>query len=273
MIAAGCDVGSLTSKAVIMIFTKGSRIEESAVIKSGTKPQESAESVMEEALVKAGMSMEEIDYCIGTGYGREKITFVNEVVTEITCHGKGAHWLLPTARTVIDIGGQDCKAMKIDSEGRILNFVTNDKCASGTGRFLEVMAKVLGLELSELGNMSSKTHSPVTISYSCTVFAQAEVIKLLNSGIPVEDIAAGINAAMAGRIGMLAHTLGLERDVCITGGGAKNIGVVNTLEKIIGQNIKKIRKADPQLAGAIGAAILAKESMESRLKLDCVPVN
>ncbi len=259
MIVSGCDVGSLTAKAVIMSLANGARIMGSAIIRSRVRPQESAEKVMQAAVAEAGLDQKDVQYCIGTGYGRGKIPFVNETVSEISCHARGAQWLLPSVRTVIDIGGQDCKAIKIDAKGRLADFIANDKCASGTGRFLEVMAKVLGIELSELGALSAKSHAPITLASTCTVWAQAEVIKQLNSGFPLADIAAGINTAMAGRVATLASTIGLESDVCLTGGGAKNAGVVNTLEKIIGFEIKRIRKADPQLAGAIGAAILAGE--------------
>ena len=257
-IVAGCDVGSLTSKAVIM---KNKKIIASHIIKSKPRPKDSADAVMEAVLTRAGLSRGDIAYCIGTGYGRERIEFVNETVSEISCHGKGARWLLPTVGTVIDIGGQDCKTMRIDKDGNVSRFMTNDKCASGTGRFLEVMAKVLGISMDELGKFSKKSRSPVTLASTCTVWAQADVIKFLNSGIPVEDIGAGINAAMAGRVAILVNAVKPEEDILMTGGVAKNVGVVTTLEKLIGKRIKKARKADPQLAGAIGAALLSWEKV------------
>lgn len=256
---AGCDVGSLTAKAVIM---EDGRILESVIIKSKARPWESADEVMKLALDRAGLSMGDIQYCVGTGYGRDKITFVNEAISEIACHGRGAKWLLPTVRTVIDIGGQDCKAVKLDENGNMLKFITNDKCASGTGRFLEVMAKVLGVELGDLGALSVKSKSPVTLASACTVWAQADVIQHLNDRVPVEDIAAGVNAAMASRMATLANNIGVERDVCMTGGVAKNDGVVSSLEKLLGVRIKRIRRADPQLAGALGAALFAGDKMK-----------
>lgn len=265
MIVAGCDVGSLTSKAAVMVFENGrGRLAGSAIIRSRTRPQASAEKAMAAALETAGVKMADIEYAVGTGYGRGKIEFVNEAVSEIKCHAKGASWLLPSARTVIDIGGQDCKAILLDARGNVENFVTNDKCASGTGRFMEVMAKVLNIDLGELSALSAKSTSPLTLASTCTVWAQADVINHLNSGVPIEDIAAGINTAMAGRIALLVNTLGLKNDVCMTGGGAKNAGLVNTLESRIGCSIKRIRKDDPQLAGAIGAAVVAKEKIEGR---------
>jgi predicted CoA-substrate-specific enzyme activase len=203
--------------------------------------------------------MDELGYCIGTGYGRDKIPFVNEVKSEISCHGKGARWLLSSVRTVIDIGGQDCKAMKIDREGNVQRFMANDKCASGTGRFLEVMARVLNVGIDDLGRMSQKAKEPITLASTCTVWAQADVIKYVNSGVPIEDIGAGINTAMAARVAILVNAVKPEGDIFMTGGVAKNVGVLATLEKLIGKKIKKALKADPQIAGAIGAALFSME--------------
>ena len=260
-IVAGCDVGSLTSKAVIM---KQGRIVGKSIIKSKPRPQDSAKAVMTEALSAAGLSLEDLEYCIGTGYGREKIAFVKEAKSEIPCHGKGARWLLPSARTVIDIGGQDCKTMVIDADGHVSRFSANDKCASGTGRFLEVMAKVLNVGIEELGHLTEKSKSPITLASTCTAWAQADVIKYVNSGVPIEDIGAGINAAMAGRVAMLVNAVKPEDDLFMTGGVAKNVGVVSILEKLVGRKIKKARKADPQIAGAIGAALFAMEKVNGK---------
>ena len=257
-IVAGCDVGSLTSKAVIM---KNRRIVGSAIIKSRPRPENSAGAVMAAALEAAGLQMGEIGYCIGTGYGRENIPFVQDLKSEISCHGKGARWLLPSAKTVIDIGGQDCKTMKIDQDGRVVRFATNDKCASGTGRFLEVMANILHVPIEELGKLSAQSNTPVTLASTCTVWAQADVIKFINSGVPLADIGAGINSAMAKRVAILVNAVKPEGDLLMTGGVAKNVGVVNTLEKLMGCKIRKSRKADPQSAGAIGAALFAMESV------------
>lgn len=259
MIVAGCDVGSLTSKAVIM---KGRKIVGTSIIKSKPQPAISAETAMDNALRDAGLSMADIDYCIGTGYGQEQIPFVKEVKSEISCHGKGALWLMPSVRTVIDIGGQDCKTMKIDSEGHVVRFTTNDKCASGTGRFLEVMAKVLGIEIESLGMMSAKARSPITLASTCTVWAQADVIQYIHSGIPLDDIGAGINTAMAQRVAIMVNAIKPEGDLLMTGGVAKNTGVVSTLEKLLGRKIRKTRKADPQMAGAIGAALFSMEAAD-----------
>ncbi len=255
---AGVDVGSLTSKAVIM---KDNKLVKFVIIKSKPRPWESADEVMDMALSLAGLSMSDIKSCVGTGYGRDKISFISEAVSEIACHGKGARWLVPSVRTVIDIGGQDCKAIRLDAKGDIVKFMTNDKCASGTGRFLEVMAKVMNLSLEELGEMSAKSRQPVTFASACTVWAQADVIQQLNDNVPIQDIAAGVNNAMASRMSILANSIGLENDVCMTGGVAKNIGVVDALEKQLGIRIKRIRREDPQIAGAIGAALFAMEKV------------
>ena len=258
MIVAGCDVGSLTSKTVILNSRK---ILSHAVIKSKFKPEESAREVMDIALSQAGLSMDDIGFCVGTGYGRDKIPFVKKSFSEIACHAKGAQWLMPQVRTVIDIGGQDCKAIKVDKEGNIVKFVTNDKCAAGTGRFLEVMAKILGISLDELGTLSRQAKSPLTLASTCTVWAQAEVIHHLNAKKSKADIAAAVNQAMAGRVAILARSVGIEKDVCMTGGVAKNTGVVSALEKQLNVNIRRLR-TDPQIVGALGAALFAKQKVE-----------
>jgi len=260
-VVAGCDVGSLTAKAVIM---RPGRILGSAIIKSKPNPADSAQAVMQAALAACGLNMADIPYCVGTGYGRKGISFVNDVKSEISCHGKGACWLLPSARTVIDIGGQDCKTIRIDNGGQVIRFAANDKCASGTGRFLDVMAGVLDIAVEDLGKFSARATSPVTLASNCTVWAQADVIKFINSGCPLADIGAGINTAMAKRVAVLANSVKPENDIIMTGGVAKNKGVVSTLEKLLGRQIKKSRKADPQIAGAIGAALFALEALQSR---------
>lgn len=257
-LVAGCDVGSLTTKAVLM---KANRVVASTLIRSTSNPQVSAERVLEEICQKAAISSDDIACCVATGYGRDKLAFADEAKSEITCHSRGAKWLMPTVRTVIDIGGQDCKIIRIDESGKVLKFITNDKCASGTGRFLEVMAKVLELDIGDLGDQTKRSQSPVTLASTCTVWAQADVVKLIHSGLAIEDIGAGVNLAMAKRIATLASTLNPEPDICMTGGVAKNAGVTSLLEQLLGARIKKIRKSDPQLAGAIGAALMAQERL------------
>lgn len=254
----GCDVGSLTTKAVIM---EEGRIRASAIIKSRPVPADSASTVLEEVLRSAQVGSEKLFFTVGTGYGREKIPFADMAVSEIQCHARAARWALPGARTVIDIGGQDAKAILMESDGSILQFVTNDKCAAGTGRFLEVMAKVLGVGLAELGAMSRRARSPVILASTCTVWAQADVIQCIHSGKDPDDIGAGINSAMAKRVSTLAGSVKPVPEVCLTGGVAKNQGVAAVLERLLGMKIIPFRKADPQLAGAIGAALLAWEAV------------
>ncbi|MFY9398357.1 MAG: acyl-CoA dehydratase activase [Desulfomonilia bacterium] len=255
MIVAGCDIGSLTAKAVVL---NGAKILGHAVIRAKDRPEESAKQVFSLALDKAGVREADITGCVGTGYGKNHIPFVKAAVSEITCHARGAQWLMPGVRTVIDVGGQDCKAIRIGADGKIEKFLTNDKCAAGTGRFLEVMAGILGVDISELGSLSEKASSMLTLSSTCTVWAQAEVIQLLNSGVSVADLGAAVNEAMANRVSILARAVGMEREVCITGGVAKNTGVVKALERILGTGIRRLRQ-DPQITGALGAAIIARE--------------
>ncbi|MGC9324109.1 MAG: acyl-CoA dehydratase activase [Desulfomonilia bacterium] len=258
MMVAGCDVGSLTAKAVILNEKK---ILSCAIKRSVSRPDESARTVMEQALENASISFEDISYVVTTGYGRERIPFADDVVSEITCHSRGALWLMPGIRMLIDIGGQDCKAIKLDHDGRVVKFTTNDKCAAGTGRFLEVMAKLLGLSLEDLGELSARAKNPLDLSAACTVWAQTEVVHHLNNGRPIEDVAAAVNHAMAKRVAMIANSLGTERSVCITGGVAKNSGVINYLEKLLGVRLKRLPKIDPQAVGALGAAVLAHERL------------
>ncbi len=262
MIVAGCDVGSLTTKAVIL---NQKSILGHAVISSTFRPEDSAREVMDRALATSGLAMKDVAFCVGTGYGRERIPFVGKAVSEIACHAKGAHWLMPSVRTVIDIGGQDCKAIKLDAGGNVVKFFTNDKCAAGTGRFLEVMAKILGVSLDELGKLSSQAGEPLQLASTCTVWAQAEVIHHLNAKRSRADIASAVNRAMAGRVAILARSVGIERDVCMTGGVAKNTGVVAALEKLLGTGIRRLR-VDPQIIGALGAAVCAREKMEGASK-------
>jgi predicted CoA-substrate-specific enzyme activase len=260
MIVAGCDVGSLTGKAVIL---KDGSILSYSIVPTTPKPERTARNAMDEALRKSNLSMEDIEYIVGTGYGRVKIPFANSEISELTCHGKGAHSFIPTVRTIIDVGGQDCKVIKVDKNGKILDFAMNDKCAAGTGRFLEVMAKTLELKLEELGPISLQSNNQAKITAQCSVFAETEVVSLMADDTEVADIVAGIHDAIAARIMSLVYRVGLEKDVTISGGVAKNIGVVAHLEKKMGLNTMKL-PVDPQIIGALGAALIAKNKLESQ---------
>jgi len=261
MIVGGCDVGSASGKAVVM---KDGEIASYVIIPSTTKPEITARTVMDEAIEKAGLSsLEDLDYIVGTGYGRLKIPFANENVSEITCHASGAHWLSPTVRTVIDIGGQDCKAMSINEKGMVNEFVMNDRCAAGTGKFFEMMANRLECGLEGLSELSVKANNPATITSQCTVFAESEVITLINEGIELEDIAAGLHNSVAGRLSSMVRKVGIIEDVALTGGCAKNEGLVKALEEKLKVSVIKL-PTDPQIAGAIGAALIAAEKLSKQ---------
>jgi len=259
MIVAGCDVGSLSGEAVIM---KNDSIIAYEIMRVRPRPEQTAHEAMSKALGKANLTMGDIAYCVSTGYGREKISFANSSISEISCHGKGAHWVKQDVRTVIDIGGQDCKVIRVDKFGYMVDFTMNDKCAAGTGRFLENMAKILGLNQEELGPISFNAVSPIGITKTCTVLAQFDVICMLNDGRDRADIAAGINRAMAERIGKMSKKVGIRKEVTITGGVAKNPAVVKILREVLGVDILELDNIDPQIVGALGAALFAKERFE-----------
>lgn len=261
MIVGGCDVGSATGKAVVM---KDGEIVSYIIQPSTTKPELTARMVMDEALEKAGLSsIDDLDYIVGTGYGRLKVPFANENISEITCHAKGAQWLLPTVRTVVDIGGQDCKVMSLGDNGKVLEFVMNDRCAAGTGRFFEAMARVLDCGLQGLSELSLKGNNPATISSQCSVFAESEVVTLVNEGMDLEDIVAGLHASIASRLNSMVRKVGLTEDVVLTGGCAKNEGLAKALEEKLGVGVKKLPQ-DPQIAGAIGAALFAEDKVNEQ---------
>ena len=257
MLVAGCDVGSLTAKAVIV---SDGKILSQAVRRANSRPEESTKEIMDLALADAGLAFSDLAYVIGTGYGRRQISFVNEVVSEIVCHGKAAQWLNPSVRMVIDVGGQDAKAILVDDNGSVVRYVYNDKCASGTGRFLEIMADALEVPLGELGEQATISQNPVSISNQCTVFAETEVVSLLNNGKAIPDIACGLMRAMAHRIAALAKSIGLEPEIAMSGGVAKNQGMFSALEEVLGLKIVRL-EGDPQINGALGAALLAEEAM------------
>ncbi len=261
MLVGGCDVGSATGKAVVM---KDGEIISYVIIPSTTKPEVTARMAMDEAMEKAGLSLiEDLDYIVGTGYGRLKVPFANENISEITCHARGAYWMSPTVRTVVDIGGQDCKVMSIDDKGKVLEFVTNDRCAAGTGRFFEAMARVLDCGLEGLSELSLQAKRPAIITSQCSVFAESEVITLVNEGVELADIAAGLHNSIAGRLNSMVRKVGLVEDVALTGGCAKNEGLAKALEGKLGVSVRKLPQ-DPQIAGAVGAALIAREKQNGQ---------
>jgi len=258
---AGVDIGSRMTKVVIM---KDDAVLTSVTGPTGPEHRKLASKVMKEAVDKAGLSFADIAYVVATGYGRINVPFADRQITEISCHARGVASLLPTARIVIDIGGQDCKAIKLGN-GKPTDFVMNDKCAAGTGRFLEVMAEALGLRLEDMGELALAAKNKAEISNMCTVFAEREVVAKLADGVPLEDLVAGLHEALASRIYEMANRLKLEKDIAITGGGAKNIGLVRALESKLGYPV--LIPPNPLITGAIGAALLGKDIAQQRTKI------
>ena len=255
---AGLDLGSTMTKVVIT-DASDSVISYLATY-TGAEHRRLANRVMEEALAKAGISLEDVSCIVATGYGRINVPFADKQMTELTCHARGLGSLFPTARTGLDIGGQDAKGLVLGENGRLVNFVMNDRCAAGTGRFLEVVADTLGLKLDELGEISARSKKPAGISSVCTIFAQAEMTNHLSEGVPIEDIVAGLHEAIAVRSVNLLRRLGVKPDVVFTGGVAKNSGVVKAVADNLGQKV--LVPEDPLISGALGAAILARETVE-----------
>jgi len=258
-LAAGIDVGSLCTKAVL-VDGEG-RVLSYAIRRSGAAHRQAAESCFGEALDRAGAGREDVRYIVSTGYGRARVSFADAEITEITCHAHGARRLFPEVRMVIDIGGQDSKVVYIGASGQVTNFVMNDKCAAGTGRFLEVMATALEVPLEEMGRLSLRATRDLEVSSMCTVFAESEVISLIASGHDKADVAAAIHKAIARRIAGLVGQLGLREKAAMTGGVAKNIGVVRALEERLG--IRLSVPEEPQITGALGAALLAAERLKA----------
>ena len=255
MYFVGIDIGSTMTKVVLM-DENGNLL---SAIKGPTGPEhrQLANEVMQQALEQASLQIDNISCIVATGYGRVNVPFADRQITELSCHARGVSSLFPNVRTAIDIGGQDAKCMKINN-GRLTNFVMNDKCAAGTGRFLEVTAAALGIKLEDMGDISLKATKTIQISNLCTVFAQQEVIALLSRGEKLENIVAGLHDALASRIATLARRLEIEPDLVLTGGVAKNSGMVGAMKKNLGCEI--FLPEEPLLTGALGAAILASET-------------
>lgn len=253
MITVGVDVGSITAKAAVIIDDS---IAATIVILTGYNAKNAGEQVFEGVLANAGIESSQVDRIIATGYGRNSVSFADKAITEITCHAAGAHYLNPDIRSIIDIGGQDSKAIVINEKGKVIDFAMNDKCAAGTGRFLEVMARALEVNLDEFGNMSLKANNAASISSLCTVFAESEVISLIAKGENRQNIIAGIHESIASRVVAMGNRIGLSDPVMMTGGVAKNIGVVRALEKKINTSISVSKNA--QVTGAIGAGLIAR---------------
>ncbi len=256
MLVAGIDIGAATAKAAIM---NESGLCAYAIMPTGFDVVLVSHEVMKVALERSGFVMENLEFIVSTGYARNSIPFANKAVTEILCHAKGAHFLMSDVRTVIDIGGQDSKVIRVDETGEVVDFVMNDKCAAGTGRFFEVMAGVLQLDIEEMGPMSLRSKKPSQISSTCTVFAETEMVSLRARGERREDIVAGIHKAAALRIASMGRNVGFRKDVMLSGGVSKNMGVRKYLEEKIGMGI--VIPEEPQIVGALGAALVANAEL------------
>lgn len=256
MYAAGIDIGSSTTKVVVL--NDGETV---AALITDTKPDSSdtAESILAEALSGSPVRPGDISRVVATGYGRVNVPFASRTVTEIACHAKGVHSVFSGARTVLDMGGQDCKAIRVDDRGHHQSFIMNDKCAAGTGRFLEVIARTIGVPLDEFGPLSLEAAEPLRISSVCTVFARSEVVRALRKGVPKPDIAAGVCEATVERVVTLLKRVEVEPQLIISGGIGKNAGVVKRIEARLG--MAAAIPPEPQLMGALGAALFAWEDI------------
>lgn len=259
MLTAGCDIGSLTTKAAII---QDDVLLGCDIVPSRGRAITSAAEALDKLLVRLGLSQHQLDCCLSTGYGRNLVPFAQADMSEISCHGKGAQWLLPSVRTVIDVGGQDCKAIRVDGQGALVDFRMNMKCAAGTGKALELMARSLGIDVSELGPLSLQSKNRVKMNKPCCILAQIEVKRLIFEGMDRGDVAAAANDIVAREIMHLVRDVGQKDDVVVTGGGAKNVGLVRCLEQYMGASSLHL-DMDPQFVGAIGAAALAPDRVRN----------
>jgi predicted CoA-substrate-specific enzyme activase len=268
MIFAGIDIGSRAAKGVLL---EDNRIISSTIGDTGAESVKTSQQTMEKLLAPTGFSLKEVSYIVATGYGRVLVPFANENISEISCHGRGINYYFPSVRTILDMGGQDCKAISVDGEGRVTNFVMNDKCAGGTGRFLEMIAEVLGVNLKDIGDVALQSKSSIPFNTICAVFARSEAIAYLRKGIPRGDILSGLNEAITVRSINLLKKVGIQKDFSISGGIAKNKGMVAKLKEKVG--LEPMLADDPQLAGALGAAIFARERFSGNGKRDQMKIS
>jgi len=260
LLVAGVDVGSVSAEAVIM---QNGQVRATSIVPTGASSRRAGERALEVALGQAALGLADLAYIVATGYGRAVLNFAHRQVTEITCHARGAHHLFPDVGTVIDIGGQDSKVIRVDAKGAGSDFVMNEKCAAGTGRFLEVMARALEVEVTDLQELAHRAARPARISSMCTVFAESEVVSLVAEDVPMEEIVAGLHAAIAERVSVMVHRVGVAPRVVMTGGVAKNGGVVRALEQRLGCVITVA--PEPEMVGALGAALLAGQYASRRV--------
>lgn len=258
MFTLGVDIGSTTAKAVIL--KDGEEIKASSIV-IATVGTDGVTRAIENVFSESGIAKEDIGFTVATGYGRKTYAGADLQLSELTCHAVGVHHEFDGVRTVIDIGGQDAKVLSLNDQGRMVNFAMNDKCAAGTGRFLDVMANILHLDISQLEAEAAKAVHPADISSTCTVFAESEVISQLASGVQIPDLVAGICQSVASRVASLAKRVGVREQVCMSGGVARNAGVRNAMEQALGVRIMYSERA--QLMGAIGAALYAYDKVKN----------
>ena len=270
LITAGVDVGSVGSKAAI---TVNGQAYSWGITRTGSNSPESAKKALDWALMDTGLKASDIKYIVGTGYGRVNVPMANKAITEIACHAKGANYIWgPSVRTVLDVGGQDIKAIRIDETGRVVSFLMNDKCAAGTGRGMEVFADLLKISIEKIGEMSLQvSEEPPPVSCTCVAFAKTEAVGLLRKGWSKEKVLAAYTRAMAVRMANLINRVGLEKELVITGGQSKNIGIVSRIEVVLGEKCLPMPSwrengLDPMVAGALGAALFGKALYEKTQK-------
>jgi predicted CoA-substrate-specific enzyme activase len=256
MITAGIDIGSVSTEMVIL--KDGERVE-TVVIDTGSNSKTAAEVACAQALEEACLQRKDIDFIVTTGYGRKSSDVGDRSVTELSCHARGAWQIDSRVRMVIDIGGQDSKVIRVGENGKSVDFVMNDKCAAGTGRFLEIIAKALELQVSDLGELALRADESITISSMCAVFAESEVVSLIAEGHPKERIIAGVLDSIANRVSGMVHRVGLAQPAMLTGGVAKNAGMVVAIEKNLGFEL--IVPDEPQIVGAYGAGLIAMDDV------------
>ncbi len=254
-LGAGVDVGSTQTKAVLV--DEDRRIVARALIPTGANVSRAGETAFLRACEAAGLPRTAVGYVVGTGYGRYKVTFGDAQITEITCHARGAHSLFPGTRTVVDMGGQDTKAIKVGPDGAVLDFAMNDKCAAGTGRFLSAAADVTGVGLDEIGPLSLEAKNPVRLTSVCTVFVESDIMSYLAQRKTIEDILGGVHKAIATRTMALVRRVGVEDEVTFTGGVSRNVGMVRALADVLGRSINV--SDEGHYMGALGAALFALE--------------
>ncbi len=255
ILGAGVDVGSTETKA--LIIDEQRTIVGRSLIPTGANVTKAGENAFVAACRDAGIPREAVGYVVGTGYGRYKVTFGDAQITEITCHARGAHFYYPKTRTVIDMGGQDTKAIKVGPDGAVLDFSMNDKCAAGTGRFLSAAADVIGLSLGEIGERSLLAKNPVKLTSVCTVFVESDIMSYLAQRKAVEDILGGVHKAIATRTASLVRRVGVEEEITFTGGVSRNVGMIRALEAVLGKPVNV--SPEGQFMGAMGGALFALE--------------